>query len=122
MSGDKAISKRRLAMVIDVSEIDELLDSGVDKKRFIGRSLRWHNGQLFPFVLLRNGWLGARASIKCHREGCRRRHVTYLVSGLHNGAWCYARSKRGEYEGNLRDEVITCAEHQYRDSRKTKQQ
>lgn len=104
-------STKRLAKIIDVSEIDQLLDSGVDKKRLVSRSLRWHNNALFPFAILGNGSLGARASIKCHRVGCRKRHITYLVSGLHNGAWCYTCNKRGDYEGNLRDEVVTCEAH-----------
>lgn len=101
----------RLKKILDTYEADALLDKGVKAVRFVGRFLRWHNGQLCPFVVLGNGGVGARINLKCFVDGCRRRHVTYLVTGLHNGAWCYTKNKRGQYEGNLRDQNFVCKEH-----------
>lgn len=101
----------RLKKILETDEADALLDQGFEADRFVGRFLRWHNGALCPFVVLRNGAVGARISLKCHVAGCRKRHITYLVTGLHSGAWCYTKNRRGQYEGNLRDEVFACKDH-----------
>ncbi len=95
-------------IIIDVSEIDLLLDSGLDPIHLDGQLLRWHDGGNYPLLLVR-GQPRASLTVVCDR--CRKSTIDLLVGpGLHNGAWCYVFDGRGNYIANLRDDVWVCGE------------
>jgi hypothetical protein len=96
----------------DVEELDDVLDeltqAGISHHVLVSKKVVYHNDCVYTLVAH-----GETIAIKrrVHCNYCNKRGSTlYFKSGLHNGAFCYAFNKRGQYKANFRDQVYVCNE------------
>ena len=73
-----------------------------------GRLVDWH-GQIAALVRCGDGALRLPITFRCARCG-QAPYISYLGPGLHDGAWPYAYTFAGKFEGNVRDEEYRCDE------------
>lgn len=97
--------------------LDELLDAGVPEEQLVGREVEHSNhGGIGTMVKTPSGRILLEMQVPCDRcwrtKGKKTTLITiHLGSGLHAGAWCYCfNPDTGEYEANLRDQIVICEE------------
>jgi len=90
----------RLAAAETVEQLPEV------EEQLVGQKADWH-GWGTTIVRLLDGGIGLELSLLCAR--CHAQPTTvYMTSGLHAGAWLYARDLAGAYLANLRDQEYVC--------------
>jgi|GEM_PF-4821777 hypothetical protein len=89
---------------LDAAETDE--ERTALEEQLLGQKADWH-GSVTTIVRLQDGRIGLELFLLCAR--CHAHPTTvYMTSGLHAGAWPYARDVTGTYLANLRDEEYVC--------------
>lgn len=72
----------------------------------IGKHVDWH-GSVATIARLNDGRIALELALDC--ASCHSNAKTvYMTSGLHAGAWPYARDITGKYLANLRDQEYVC--------------
>lgn len=97
--------------IINDYELDTEFDD-VPRELFDGKTLNHHIYGHLPLKVV-DGRLFAEVELTCNRPKCTtfQRYKTYLGSGLHAGAWCYAFNIESlKLEACLRDQSWVCDE------------